>query len=181
MKARRWLSLQTIPTKRRFSTICYRIPFNDGEGGTPERIEGASQNGMSNDFPKVSPDGRWIVFVQNRTGLLMRPDSQLYIVPFEGGTARRLSCNTSRMNSWHSFSPNGRWLAFSSKGRSMYTQMYLTHIDAKGHDSPAILIENATAANRGVNIPEFVSIPVGGIDEDGCPGHRFLPDLRPGR
>jgi len=67
----------------------YRIPFNDGKGGVPERILGASENGMSNSFPKVSPDGRWIVFVQCRNGQLMRPDSQLYIVPFSGGVARR--------------------------------------------------------------------------------------------
>jgi Tol biopolymer transport system component len=32
---------------------------------------------MSNTFPKVSPDGRWIVFVQCRTGHLMRSDSPL--------------------------------------------------------------------------------------------------------
>jgi Flp pilus assembly protein TadD len=128
---------------------------------------------MSNDFPKVSPDGRWIVFVQNHTGLLMRPDSKLYIVPFEGGTARPLSSNTPRMNSWYSFSPNGRWLVFSSKGRSLYTQMYLTHIDSDGHDSPAILIENATAANRGVSIPEFVDIPVDGIAKMDAPATDF--------
>jgi hypothetical protein len=41
----------------------YRIPFNDGKGGNAERIEGASRNGMSNSFPRVSPDGKWIVFV----------------------------------------------------------------------------------------------------------------------
>jgi hypothetical protein len=58
----------------------YRVPFNDGRGGTPEPIAGASNNGMSNNFPKVSPDGRWIVFVQCHNGQLMRPDSQLYIV-----------------------------------------------------------------------------------------------------
>ena len=67
------------------------------------------------------------------------------------------------MNSWHSFSPNGRWLVFSSKSRSPYTQMYLTHIDENGNDSPAILIDNATAANRAVNIPEFVNIPPDGL------------------
>jgi tetratricopeptide (TPR) repeat protein len=161
------------PNETQIQYDLYRIPFNDGKGGKPERIEGASQNGMSNDFPKVSPDGRWIVFVQNRTGLLMRPDSQLYIVPFEGGTARPLSSNTPRMNSWHSFSPNGRWLVFSSKGRSLFTQMYLTHLDAKGQDSPAILIENATAANRGVNIPEFVNIPVDGIAKMDAPATDF--------
>jgi tetratricopeptide (TPR) repeat protein len=151
------------PNETQIQYDLYRIPFNNGKGGTPERIVGASQNGMSNDFPKVSPDGRWIVFVQNRNGLLMRPDSLLYIVPSKGGKARRLTCNTPRMNSWHTFSPNGHWLAFSSKGRSLYTQLYLTHLDAHGLDSPAILVENATAANRAVNIPEFVNIPVGGL------------------
>jgi tetratricopeptide (TPR) repeat protein len=141
----------------------YRIPFNDGRGGVPEPIIGASQNGMSNNFPKVSPDGRWIVFVQCHNGQLMRPDSQLFIVPFGGGEARRLRANTPLMNSWHSFSPNGRWLVFSSKARSPYTQMYLTHLNADGSDSPAILIDNATAANRAVNIPEFVNIPSDGM------------------
>jgi Flp pilus assembly protein TadD len=136
----------------------YRIPFNGGKGGTAERIEGASGNGMSNSFPRVSPDGRWLVFVQARNGLLMRPDSQLYIVPAEGGAARRMRCNTRLMNSWHSWAPNGRWLVFSSKARSPYTQMYLTHIDEEGNDSPPVLIDNATAANRAVNIPEFVNI-----------------------
>ena len=136
----------------------YRIPFNDGKGGPPAPIAGASHNGMSNSFPKVSPDGRWIVFVKCRNAQLMRPDSQLYIVPAAGGVARRMRCNTSLMNSWHSFSPNGRWLVFSSKSRSPYTQMFLTHLDEEGNDSPPILIENATAANRAVNIPEFVNV-----------------------
>ena len=36
--------------------------------------------------------------------------------------------------------------------------MFLTHIDEEGRDSPAILIENATAANRAANIPEFVNL-----------------------
>ena len=143
----------------------YRIPFNNGRGGQAVPISGASANGMSNTFPRISPDGRWIVFVQCRNGQLMRPDSQLYIVPTGGGQARRMKCNTSLMNSWHSFSPNGRWLVFASKSRSPYTQMYLTHIDEEGNDSPAILIENATAANRAVNLPEFVNVPTGGLME----------------
>ncbi len=112
-------------------------PFNGGRGGRAgadrRRRRG---NGMSNSFPKVSPDGRWIVFVQARNGQLMRPDGQLYIVPVGGGEARRMRANTPLMNSWHSFSPNGRWLVFSSKSRSPYTQMFLTHVDEEGDDSP---------------------------------------------
>jgi tetratricopeptide (TPR) repeat protein len=63
------------------------------------------------------------------------------------------------MNSWHSFSPNSRWLVFSSKVNTPYTQMFLTHIDPDGNDSPAVLIPNSTAANRAVNLPEFVNVP----------------------
>ena len=153
------------PNETQIQYDLYRVPFNDGNGGTPEPIEGASHNGMSNNFPKVSPDGRWIVFVQCRNGQLMRPDSQLYIVPFAGGEARRLRANTSLMNSWHSFSPNGRWLVFSSKARSPYTQMYLTQLDSEGKSSPAILIDNSTAANRAVNLPEFVNTDEDGIED----------------
>ena len=151
----------------------YRIPFNAGAGGHAEPIRGASRNGMSNSFPKVSPDGRWIVFVKSRNGQLMRPDGELYIVAAAGGEARRMRCNTALMNSWHSFSPNGRWMVFSSKSRSPYTQMFLTHIDADGNDSPPIFIENSTAANRAVNIPEFANIPKGGLLRIDAPAAEF--------
>jgi len=146
------------PNETQIQYDLYRIPFNDGKGGTPERIVGASENGMSNNFPKVSPDGKWIVYVRCKNGLLMRPDSKLYIVPFAGGEARPLESNLPVMNSWHSWSPNGRWLVFSSKSPSFYTRLYLTHIDEEGHASPPVVIENATAANRAVNIPEFLNI-----------------------
>jgi hypothetical protein len=43
--------------------------------------------------------------------------------------------------------------------------MYLTHIDSEGNDSPAILIDNATAANRAVNLPEFVNTSNEGIED----------------
>jgi Flp pilus assembly protein TadD len=149
------------PNETQIQYDLYRIPFNGGRGGKAVAVAGASGNGMSNNFPKVSPDGKWIVWVECRNGLLMRPDSQLYIVPFEGGRARALRANTPLMNSWHTWSPNGRWLAFSSKGRGPYTQLMLTHIDANGKDTPAVMVENTTAANRAVNIPEFVNLPAG--------------------
>jgi len=153
------------PNETQLKYDLYRVPFNNGMGGTPARIVGASENGMSNSFPKISPDGRWIVFVECKNGQLMRPDGKLYIVPFEGGNARMLRANTWRMNSWHSFSPNGRWLVFSTKARSPYTQMVLTHLDEDGSSSPPIFIDNATASNRAVNLPEFVNIAGDGIDE----------------
>jgi tetratricopeptide (TPR) repeat protein len=151
------------PNETQIQYDLYRIPFNGGAGGPAEPIVGASRNGKSNSFPKISPDGRWLAYVQAQNGELMRPDSELYIVPAAGGKSRRMRCNTSLLNSWHSFSPNGRWLVFSSKSLSPYTQMFLTHLDEQGNDSPAIRIENATAANRAVNIPEFVNIAADGL------------------
>jgi Tfp pilus assembly protein PilF len=47
--------------------------------------------------------------------------------------------------------------------------MYLTHIDVDGNDSPPILVDNSTAANRAVNIPEFVNVPPGGLRQIGGP------------
>jgi Flp pilus assembly protein TadD len=137
----------------------YRVPFNGGRGGMAEPIAGASNNGMSNSFPKITPDGRFLIYVQAKNGLLMRPDGKLYIVPVEGGTPRLMRANTPLMNSWHSISPNGRWMVFSSKSRSPYTRLFLTHLDEQGNDTPAVMIENSTAANRAVNIPEFLNVP----------------------
>lgn len=165
------------PNETQIQYDLYRIPFNGGKGGTPERVIGASENGMSNNFPKVSPDGKWIVFVQCKNGLLMRPDSKLYIVPFEGGEARPLESNLPVMNSWHTWSPNGRWLAFSSKSPSPYTHVYLTHIDEQGHASPPIVVEDATASNRAVNIPEFVNIGAGDLDHIDTPAIDFYREF----
>ncbi len=165
------------PNETQIQYDLYRIPFNGGEGGKPERVVGASENGMSNNFPKVSPDGKWIVFVRCRNGLLMRPDSKLYIVPFEGGEARPLESNLPVMNSWHTWSPNGRWLAFSSKSPSFYTRLYLTHIDDEGHASPPVVVENATASNRAVNIPEFVNLGPEGMDHIDTPAIDFYREF----
>ena len=147
------------PNETQIRYDLYRMPFADGRGGTAEPIPGASGNGMSNSFPKVSPDGKWLVWTQARNGMLLRPDGRLWIIALPRGTPRLMRCNTTLMNSWHSFSPNGRWLVFSSKVNTPYTQLFLTHIDADGQDSPAILIERTQAVNRAANIPEFVNRP----------------------
>jgi Tol biopolymer transport system component len=152
-------SKEFIETGEPFCFDLYRVPFNDGRGGTAEPIAGASHNGMSNYFARYSPDGRWIVFCRAQSYMLLQPDSALYIIPAEGGEARRLRCNTSRMNSWHSWSPNGKWLVFASKAYSDYTQLCLTHIDENGYCTPPVLLSHMTAPNRAANIPEFVNTP----------------------
>jgi dipeptidyl aminopeptidase/acylaminoacyl peptidase len=147
-----------VQRKRPFKFDICIIPFNEGRGGVAKPIKGASGNGMSNYFPAVSPDGKWLVFCKAENFMLLQPDSRLYIVPLEGGKARRLEFNLPLMNSWHAWSPNGRWLTFVSKGLSIYTDLFLTHIDENGHASPPVLVERARKFRRAVNYPEFVNI-----------------------
>jgi tetratricopeptide (TPR) repeat protein len=116
---------------------------------------------MSNFFAKVSPDGKWIVFTQAESFMLLMPDSKLYIMPASGGTPKLMNCNTINMNSWHSWSPNGKWLVFASKRNGPFTQLWLTHIDKDGNDSPPVLLENFSFDERACNIPEFVNIKGG--------------------
>jgi len=137
----------------------YQVPFNDGKGGTPEPLGGAAHNGKSNYFPRYSPDDKWLVYTQAESFMFNRPDSALYIIPAQGGEPRRMSCNApGRMNSYHSFSPNGKWLAYASKANGPYPQIWLTHIDEQGNDTPPVVLEHLTPANRAANLPEFVNL-----------------------
>lgn len=144
-----------ISRKKGFKFDLYRLDFNLGAGGKAIPVPGASGNGFSNFFARYSPDGKWIVFCQAKNFMLLQPDSKLYIMPAKGGTPRLMNCNMSKMNSWHSWSPNSKWIVFSSKNNGPYTQLYLTHIDEKGNDSPAVLLENLVFRNKAANIPEF--------------------------
>jgi len=146
-----------------FKFDLYRIPFNHGTGGKAIPVPGASRNNKSNFFARYSPDGKWVVFCQSENFMLLQPDSKLYIMPADGGEPRLMTCNTGNMNSWHSWSPNSKWLVFSSKNKGPYTQLYLTHIDENGNDSPPVFLENLTFSTRAANIPEFIPHKASGL------------------
>ncbi|MCK9315641.1 MAG: tetratricopeptide repeat protein [Verrucomicrobia bacterium] len=140
-----------------FKFKIYKVDFNDGQGGEATPLEGASEEGVSNYFPKYSPDGKWVVFCKASDYMLLRGDSRLYIMPAQGGEPRLMRCNTDQMNSWHSWSPNGKWLVFSSKANGPYTQLWLTHIDVNGESTPPVVLAHFTGPDRAANIPEFVN------------------------
>jgi dipeptidyl aminopeptidase/acylaminoacyl peptidase len=133
------------------------IPFNNGNGGRAEPIKGASNNDKSNYFPAVSPDGKWLIYCQAENFMLLMPDSRLYIVPVKGGKARMLKSNFNSMNSWHSWSPNSKWIVFASKSLSPYTDMFLTHIDERGNAAIPVLVDKARVKYKVTNYPEFVN------------------------
>jgi hypothetical protein len=146
-----------VERKRTFKYDLYMIPFNEGNGGTAVPIEGASNNGKSNYFPAISPDGKWIIYCQAENFMLLMPDSRLYIIPATGGKARALACNFNSMNSWHAWSPNSKWIVYASKIFGPYTDMFLSHIDDKGNASIPVLVDKARVPARVINYPEFLN------------------------
>jgi tetratricopeptide (TPR) repeat protein len=152
-----------ITGHKEFKFDLYRIPFNEGLGGQAMPVSGASNNRKSNFFARYSPDGKWVVFCQSENFMLLQPDSKLHIMQADGGIPRLMNCNTENMNSWHSWSPNSKWLVFSSKSKGPYTQLYLTHIDENGNDSPPVFLENMVFSNKAANIPEFLNHKVSGL------------------
>ena len=86
-----------------------------------------------------SPDGAFAVSGSD--------DCKVHLWDLNSGVeVRRFTGHTDSVTCV-AISPNGRWMVFSSKSRGPYTRMFLTHLDENGQDSPAILIDNPTAAN----------------------------------
>jgi dipeptidyl aminopeptidase/acylaminoacyl peptidase len=147
------------------SMSIYRIPFNNGVGGTPEPVVIASGAGDYNYFPAYSPDGRWISFVKGEgsKGVFARKTSDIYLLPRTGGTPKKLSLNTEGiMDSWHRWSKDGRVIVFSSKRGGDMTALYGSTVDANGNTSRPVKVAGHDKVK--VNIPEFV--PTQNIQRD---------------
>ena len=136
------------------------IPYNDGAGGEPRLIPGASANGRSNYYPRFSPDGRWLSFCQCDGGDLIRPTSDIFLLPASlEGQPHRLESNAPyAADSWHSWSSNSHWLVFATKrDDGIYARLYFTEIDTEGHASPAVRLPVREDRLESFNIPEFVA------------------------
>ncbi len=146
--------------KEKFCFDIYELDFNEGKGSKAHPLKGASKNGKSNYFPRYSPDGKWLVFCQANRFMLNQPDATLYIKAVgSDAPPKKMGCNfANKMNSWHSFSPNSKWLVFAAKAEGPYTQLWITHVDENGNDSVPIHLDGSVLEQRAANIPEFVAM-----------------------
>ena len=103
--------------------------------GEVETVLSADETGLSILLPRVSPDSRFLLFCMCRYGCfpIYQPSSDLYLMDLDTGDYHKLDVNSSYSESWHSWSSNSRWIAFSSKrqGGSL-TRTYLSYVDATG-------------------------------------------------
>ncbi len=136
------------------------IPYADGRGGKAKPVPGASNNGRSNYFPRFSPDGKWLSFVQSDGGSFIKSSSDIYLMPATlEGRARALESNDPlAADSWYCWSSNSRWIVFTSKrDDGAFARLYFTHIDGEGHASEPVRLPIANEMRMSFNIPEFVT------------------------
>jgi len=104
--------------------------------GEAETVLSADDTGLSIMLPRISPDGRFLLFCMCDYGCfpVYQPSSDLYLMNLQTGEYRELTeANSEYSESWHSWSSNSRWIAFSSKRLGgLFTKIHLSYVDENG-------------------------------------------------
>lgn len=131
------------------------------------QISGTAHKSVS--FPRVSPDGKHLVFTLSEYGnfSIWHKDADLYRIDLNTGVMHRMDeVNSDDVESYHSWSSNSRWLVFSSRRMDgLYTRPYLVHVDESGKAGKPFVLpqEDPGFYSRfmfSYNIPEFVKAKV---------------------
>ena len=134
----------------RYADVRYnlcRIAF-DPEGisfGTEvDTLYDAASEGKSVSFPRVSPDGRFLVFTLHAHGTfsIWHKDADLYLLDLRTNRLFPLDkANSDDVESYHSWSGNSRWMVFSSRRTDgLYTRPFITYIDSSGQACKPFLL-----------------------------------------
>lgn len=136
--------------------------------GSPQTVLSASETGQSILLPRVSPDGRFLLFCMCSYGCfpVFQPTSDLYLMDLEKGTYVKPPINSESSESWHSWSSNSRWIAFSSKRQNgAFTRCYLSYVNAAGLAHKPFVVPQADpefyqSFLKTVSVPELLTGPV---------------------
>lgn len=121
--------------------------------------------GRSASFPRVSPDGRFLMFTTASYGnfSIWHKDADLQLLDLrEGRFVDMQAANSDEVESYHSWSDNGRWAVFSSRrANGLYTRPYLVYMDAEGKPSKPFVLPQRTPGfyeelPLSYNLPEFI-------------------------
>jgi hypothetical protein len=142
--------------------------------GPLETVLSARDTDLSILLPRVSPDGRWLLFCMCDYGCfpVYRHSSDLYMMDLEATQQtgehkyQRLDINSDKSESWHCWSSNSRWIAFSSKRDSgVFTRIYIAYVDTNGKVHKPMLLpqkdpEYYDSCLWTYSVPELITEPV---------------------
>ena len=135
----------------------------------PDTVVSASAAGESALLPRISPDGRYLLYCKAPFGTfhIWHSESDLWMKDLATGDERPLSnANSEDADSYHTWSSNGRWIVFSSRrDDGSYTRPYIAYIDAQGRDAKAFVVPQESPQHyrdlmKSYNVPEFLVAPV---------------------
>ena len=137
--------------------------------GPRELVFDAAAIDSSATFPRISPDGRYLLFTMGHYGYfhIWHHDADLWLMDLTNNTARPFTeVNSPDTESYHSWSSNGRWIVFSSRRNDgVYTRPFIVHVDKDGKASKPFELPSEDPDYhrqflRCYNIPEFMKGPV---------------------
>ena len=147
-----------------------RVPFDEETGklGAVDTVYSSYERGGTAMMPRITPDGRYMLFSLSDGGAfnLYHTESDLQMMDLQ--TRELLPTdilNSSRSESYHAWSSNGKWMMFMTKrfdGR--YSRLMLAYWDGTKFHKPFLLPqqnpEENTLLMMAYNIPEFIKAPV---------------------
>jgi len=142
----KWLyfcSAPALPMPEEYDKIRYnlcRVAFDATKGEIQMPIDTlARADSMSYVFPRVSPNGHFILYTQTAYGQfpIWHKDADACMLDLRSGKAIDLSVlNSDDTDSYHSWSQNSKWIVLSSRRKNgLYTLTYFSHIASDGTPS----------------------------------------------
>ena len=137
--------------------------------GPRQLVFSADSLDQSAVLPRISPDGRFLVFTMAKYGYfhIWHHDADLWMLDLQRDVVGPLyEANSPDTESYHTWSSNGRWLVFSSRrDDGTYTRPFFAHIDKDGRCCKPFELPQANPDYhrqflRCYNIPEFMRGPV---------------------
>lgn len=134
-------------------------------GQKVDTLVSVNTNQKSVSFPRISPDGKQLVFVLSDFGnfSIWHREADLYALDIQTGKVRPLQeINSSETESYHSWSSNGKWMVFSSRRiDGLYTHPHLTYMRSDGTFSRPFVIPQEDPSfykyfMKSFNIPELI-------------------------
>ena len=138
------------------------------EWGEVDTVLLSSELGKSISFPKISPDGRYLIFCLASHGYftIYNVTSDLYIMNLETKEYYPFPFNSNYVDSYHSWSSNGRWFVFSSKRTNgLCARPYISYFDENGKPYKPFLLPQKdprfyNSFINNYNIPELIKTSV---------------------
>jgi hypothetical protein len=140
----------------------------NGTWGELETVLSAAKTGKSISMPRVSPDGRYLLFCMAKYGNfpVYMPDGDLYLLDLKDNEYRPVASDSNQADTFHSWSSNSRWFVFSSKrGDGVCARPYIAYINEQGVvGKPFVLPQKDPAFYdtflKTYNAPELIKGPV---------------------